>query len=101
MRSRRSRRFHRRWPPSTPTSEDGLVVRIVFASPIATATGGEREFEVDLQGTLRDLFNVVTTKYVRQFQQRIFEADGVFFFQAEDGIRDLIVTGVQTCALPI
>src|SRR5688572_4445361 len=25
----------------------------------------------------------------------------VFFFQAEDGIRDLTVTGVQTCALPI
>src|SRR5206468_7635127 len=25
----------------------------------------------------------------------------IFFFQAEDGIRDLIVTGVQTCALPI
>src|SRR2546428_11774318 len=24
-----------------------------------------------------------------------------FFFQAQDGIRDLIVTGVQTCALPI
>src|SRR5256886_4090318 len=24
-----------------------------------------------------------------------------FFFQAEDGIRDLAVTGVQTCALPI
>src|SRR5688572_1618197 len=34
------------------------------------------------------------------------EADGkrngiIFFFQAEDGIRDLTVTGVQTCALPI
>src|SRR2546430_9804575 len=28
--------------------------------------------------------------------QRLF-----FFFQAEDGIRDLTVTGVQTCALPI
>src|SRR5437763_13522263 len=28
--------------------------------------------------------------------QRIF-----FFFQAEDGIRDTSVTGVQTCALPI
>src|SRR2546430_4420282 len=27
--------------------------------------------------------------------------DTVFFFQAEDGIRDLTVTGVQTCALPI
>src|SRR2546430_11962446 len=24
-----------------------------------------------------------------------------FYFQAEDGIRDLTVTGVQTCALPI
>ena len=33
------------------------------------------------------------------------EAEGggrsVFFFQAEDGIRDRLVTGVQTCALPI
>src|SRR6516165_3952387 len=32
-----------------------------------------------------------------------FSPDGkwIFFFQAEDGIRDLTVTGVQTCALPI
>src|SRR6266496_2371323 len=30
------------------------------------------------------------------FMQNLF-----FFFQAEDGIRDLYVTGVQTCALPI
>src|SRR5256886_6686642 len=29
------------------------------------------------------------------------EDEMVFFFQAEDGIRDLTVTGVQTCALPI
>src|SRR3712207_7427610 len=27
--------------------------------------------------------------------------DTLFFFQAEDGIRDIGVTGVQTCALPI
>src|SRR2546422_7318723 len=27
--------------------------------------------------------------------------NGLFFFQAEDGIRDVAVTGVQTCALPI
>ena len=26
---------------------------------------------------------------------------GFFFFQAEDGIRGISVTGVQTCALPI
>src|SRR5258706_3050582 len=31
-----------------------------------------------------------------------FTSDSVlFFFQAEDGIRDWSVTGVQTCALPI
>src|SRR2546427_3298664 len=32
---------------------------------------------------------------------RTFYAVLFFFFQAEDGIRDLTVTGVQTCALPI
>src|SRR2546430_11968175 len=32
---------------------------------------------------------------------RIARKCGGFFFQAEDGIRDLTVTGVQTCALPI
>src|SRR5205807_1954997 len=30
----------------------------------------------------------------------VVRAVGVFFFQAEDGIRDYKVTGVQTCALP-
>src|SRR2546429_3874097 len=31
----------------------------------------------------------------------IFSVVFFFFFQAEDGIRDVAVTGVQTCALPI
>src|SRR5205823_10891574 len=31
----------------------------------------------------------------------LFDSCVVFFFQAEDGIRDKLVTGVQTCALPI
>ena len=31
----------------------------------------------------------------------ISSVDSFFFFQAEDGIRDYKVTGVQTCALPI
>ena len=30
-----------------------------------------------------------------------WEVKCFFFFQAEDGIRDIGVTGVQTCALPI
>src|SRR2546430_4630988 len=42
---------------------------------------------------------------VGDFGQSYFFKDSVanliFFFQAEDGIRDLTVTGVQTCALPI
>src|SRR5256886_12121956 len=32
---------------------------------------------------------------------RLADCQALFFFQAEDGIRDLTVTGVQTCALPI
>src|SRR2546430_6644034 len=31
----------------------------------------------------------------------LLKRHGLVFFQAEDGIRDLTVTGVQTCALPI
>src|SRR2546429_5150842 len=37
--------------------------------------------------------------YVRGAAQRVCCV--FFFFQAEDGIRDVAVTGVQTCALPI
>src|SRR2546427_4166650 len=36
-------------------------------------------------------------QHVHSFHLFVF----FFFFQAEDGIRDLTVTGVQTCALPI
>src|SRR2546423_6323551 len=34
-------------------------------------------------------------------QRRLLRCMFFFFFQAEDGIRDKLVTGVQTCALPI
>src|SRR5690349_21382568 len=37
----------------------------------------------------------------RRVDDGLAELDQCFFFQAEDGIRDLYVTGVQTCALPI
>src|SRR5205809_5334745 len=32
---------------------------------------------------------------------KLWSVENFFFFQAEDGIRDVAVTGVQTCALPI
>src|SRR5438874_7064546 len=41
------------------------------------------------------------TRTSRQLNRPLKPGDEVFFFQAEDGIRDLYVTGVQTCALPI
>src|SRR5687767_8824413 len=47
------------------------------------------------------------TLFYRNLLERLRSAPGItaaghaFFFQAEDGIRDKLVTGVQTCALPI
>src|SRR5687767_9193145 len=40
-----------------------------------------------------------SVKLVAAFKEELAPYD--FFFQAEDGIRDKLVTGVQTCALPI
>src|SRR5256884_1605093 len=40
-------------------------------------------------------------KVVRIFVSLYMSQILFFFFQAEDGIRDVAVTGVQTCALPI
>src|SRR5258708_7287846 len=40
-----------------------------------------------------------TVRHPRRF--KIVVRDMLLFFQAEDGIRDDLVTGVQTCALPI
>src|SRR5258708_10396116 len=41
----------------------------------------------------------ISVEHSACLSQRLFEF--LFFFQAEDGIRDDLVTGVQTCALPI
>src|SRR5206468_4392662 len=43
----------------------------------------------------------VRPSVIVEINHRDAESPSIFFFQAEDGIRDLIVTGVQTCALPI
>jgi sulfur-carrier protein len=52
------------------------MVKLVLASPIAVATKGEREIELDFEGTLKELFDVVSGKYGMQFRQRIFDNDG-------------------------
>src|SRR5437763_11368704 len=45
--------------------------------------------------------HVSKRKHRMQFCPSINHLTIFFFFQAEDGIRDTSVTGVQTCALPI
>src|SRR5256884_571143 len=40
-------------------------------------------------------------RVLRRVKRRDGDIVRFFFFQAEDGIRDVAVTGVQTCALPI
>src|SRR5258708_17821882 len=54
------------------------------------------------------LYNTLIPKSVALFRIILFSSASslvqsrlCFFFQAEDGIRDDLVTGVQTCALPI
>src|SRR5690606_40689934 len=41
------------------------------------------------------------TSFLSFFFIDVITCSFIFFFQAEDGIRDFHVTGVQTCALPI
>src|SRR3712207_2028026 len=60
---------------------------------------GRQQLEEDLDGADRE-------KVERMPQRIVTRIKGAgccfcFFFQAEDGIRDIGVTGVQTCALPI
>src|SRR2546430_13702736 len=45
--------------------------------------------------------SVVPVVVVQASPEDVGRASRLVFFQAEDGIRDLTVTGVQTCALPI
>ena len=52
------------------------MVRLVLASPIAVATRGEREIELDFEGTVKGLLDAVVDRYGTQFRRRIFEGDG-------------------------
>jgi len=52
------------------------LVRLVLASPIAVATRGDREIEIEFEGTLAALFDHVAERYGREFRARILDADG-------------------------
>src|SRR2546429_277107 len=87
----------------------GQIGRLITISTTPVIAGDS--FEMDAVGALRlsplrrglaidstvDIFTFyVPHRHVYGQQWIMF-----FFFQAEDGIRDVAVTGVQTCALPI
>src|SRR2546430_4906325 len=65
------------------TSDEGYIVLGQI-----DGRGGAWIFRLDSEGNIL-------------WQKSYSGVGSVFFFQAEDGIRDLTVTGVQTCALPI
>src|SRR6266511_2727763 len=54
---------------------------VVFAATYANSTHGEPR--------------------IKSIDSGVHHVESFFFFQAEDGIRDFHVTGVQTCGLPI
>src|SRR5256885_3131909 len=62
-----------------------------------------------MYGELKWYRRIVSCVRERKWRERVRKTLGrkctnifpIFFFQAEDGIRDYKVTGVQTCALPI
>src|SRR5688572_24780168 len=69
-------------------------------------SGGVLSREVNiafLQRVSADDLGIATRQLATLLQAGVPMVDSLsaFFFQAEDGIRDLTVTGVQTCALPI
>src|SRR4051795_11093492 len=68
----------------------------------------DRHGKGETDGTPQRAHNTASARLLRCLTMRLPARDGricvsvlFFFFQAEDGIRDESVTGVQTCALPI
>ena len=56
-------------------------------------TAAEKEVDIEVE---------IALQYTTEIGGNVYTAREVaFFFQAEDGIRAKLVTGVQTCALPI
>src|SRR5690349_16776373 len=79
-------------------------------SALKIPTGGEGLEPEQIEDFVNGFFDALDD--VKEYCDEEIDDDGMgerssdeevsaFFFQAEDGIRDLYVTGVQTCALPI
>src|SRR5205085_6562277 len=76
---------------------------VCWFSSLELVTFAEDRVEAfyDNASALRDYFRDIGRRVLAAEGRKANDSHIVFFFQAEDGIRDLTVTGVQTCALPI
>src|SRR2546429_458405 len=90
----------------------GQIGRLITISTTPVIAGDS--FEMDAVGALRlsplrrglsidSTLDMLTYKVPQRhvYGEHRIKFIKYFFFQAEDGIRDVAVTGVQTCALPI
>src|SRR2546430_12196942 len=66
-----------------------------------SSSKGPKPLQLKLLTTYIPKTSAFTLAFSTSQRLRSARASASFFFQAEDGIRDLTVTGVQTCALPI
>src|SRR5690349_24180708 len=70
-----------------------MAILVFASSPISGPLVSDLSFEI----FFCEIF--MGNIFFSYYRERVVVS--FFFFQAEDGIRDLYVTGVQTCALPI
>src|SRR2546421_1459245 len=91
-------RFARQKPPEVRPVAVKALLETALQEWRALGSGPSIAEEVRIGSDVTDL--MVDPDQVKEALVNLL-INALFFFQAEDGIRDLIVTGVQTCALPI
>src|SRR2546430_8941565 len=94
-------------PPSPTTNELRSSPASIISSQIFSTCASDFDFSPDgIRINRGEKFSELKLSPTRSLNNRAeisstITAQRFLFFQAEDGIRDLTVTGVQTCALPI